>query len=342
MTSPTPTTADDDAPAAPSSSPPTTRATRRAPSPRARRARRLRYLPNVLRLVAFCTFVSLVVAAFTVRAVAGNLREGMLSLGHEMMRYTDRAAMGPARTLSLNGAAVDFATGSTQDTVEHVLGVYERRCASHDGSVAQQIADLAGTSPRAGEFARQHGLSTMRAGDDRQGFVACLDLGDARVAPEEILRRVRSFVASGDVADVGRMRYLYAERANNGRTRFIAFWADGEVNVRRMFPAAGDAPGADVPSVPRGPGLRRLLSAYEVGQNYAMEIYAGRAPRPQLEAFYRDAMPRNGWSPIPMRGGAPDLHGQTMLTYEKGATTVSLVFDSARDGTASVTVLAGM
>jgi len=307
--------------------------------------RRLKYLPNVLRLGAFCLFVSCVLLVFTMRAFAHNVNEGMLSLGAEMMRYADRQALGPVRRMEINGAQLAFATGTTSDSVTQVLDYYARRCASRSGAVSEQLAEIANrahTSGAAVATPESAPLTTIRHGSDRQGYVACLDVGNTRLTPEEILRRVQTFARTGNLTDVGRMRYLYAERGTGGRTRFIGFWSDSEVNITRMFPTAGDAPGEDRADVPRAPGLRRLLHAYEVGQQFSMSIYAGASPREQVEQHYRAEMPRHGWTLIPMRGGTTDLRGQTMLTYEKGATTMTLIFDRTAGGQTSVTALLGM
>jgi hypothetical protein len=262
-----------------------------------------------------------------------------------MMRYADDRAMGPVRRMEINGAQLEFATGTTDDSVRTVLDHYARRCASRSGRVDEQLAEIAhranaNGAPSTGEG--QSSLTTIRHSTDNQGYVACLDVGETRLTVEEIQRRVESFVRTGNLTDVGRMRYLYAERSSTGRTRFLGFWTDNEINVTRMFPTTGDAPGEDPADVPRAPGLRRLLQASEVGEQYSMSIFAGAAPRERVEQHYRTEMPRHGWTLIPMRGGQPDLRGQSMLTFEKGATTVSLVFDTTSGGQTNVTALLGM
>lgn len=308
--------------------------------------RRFKYLPNLIRLGFFCLIVSCGLLFFTIRAVARNVDEGMLSLGHQMMRYVDQRAMGEVRHMFLNGARIEFATGTTNDPVSTVLDYYQRRCAEHDGSIREQLAEIAQSTQRNGRAQREEptpniSLNTLRAGSENQGFVACLDLGNARLTPSEILQRLESFARTGNLTDVGRMRYLYAERSASGRTRFIGFWSDSELNIQRMFPTSGDAPGEDLPDVPRAPGLRRLLHAFEEGQRYAMTIHAGTTSKQQVEQHFRREMPRHGWTFIPMHGGTPDLQGQTMLTYERGSTTVSLIIGTGADGQTSVTTLMG-
>lgn len=309
--------------------------------------KRLRTLPKVLRLAAFLSCVCALVLAASARAVAQNAREGLLAFGHEMMRYAGNGSMGAERRLSVNGAEVRFATGSSEDSVRAVLEYYEARCAEHDGGLAAQVEELqAGTRAAvAGALAgrAQRGRrspATLRGGGENQGFVACLDARGARFTVDELTRRLRRFGETGDVSDVGHLRYLYAERAENGRTRFIGFWSEGRLAVREMFPTTGDAPGGEIEGVVRAPGLRRLLLAREEGEPYGVAIYAGATDREQAERHYREAMTRDGWTLLPLRGGAPDLQGQTMLAFERDRRTVHLVLDTTSAGQTSVTVLA--
>lgn len=304
----------------------------------------VRYLPKVLRLGVYTTFASALVVGFSARAVAHNASEGLLSFGHEMMRYAGDGSMGPERRLSVNGAELRFASGSTNDSVETVLAFYEQRCAEHDGGLRAQMDELnAGgrvASGLLGAGSARRSPATLRGGGERQGFVACLDARGARWTLDELTARMRRFGETRDVSSIGHMRYLYAERSETGRTRYIGFWSDGRLNVSEMFPTTGDAPGEEIPGVTRAPGLRRLLLAREVGEPYGVAIYAGVANREETERHYRESMSRGGWTPLPLRGGTPDLGGQSMLAFEREARTVHLVVDTTSEGQTSVTVLA--
>ncbi len=316
-------------------------------------ALKIKYLPNVIRLTAFALVVSTALMLFSVRAAATHVREGMMSFGREMMEYADRHSMGQTRTLQINGAYLQFASGSTSDNVDRVLSFYQQRCGAHDGLTAHltdQVGQVPPPAPLTGASAsahapatqsspRQRTPGTLRVDEADRGYVACFDVGSARLTPAEIVRRLRAFVASGDLAEVGRMRYLYAERSPTGRTRFIGFWSDGEVNVRHMFPTTGDVPGEDPADVPRPAGMRRLLDAREIDRPYSMSIFSGAGRPEAVEAQFRDQMPRHGWSLIPMRGPAPDLQGQRMVTYERGNVTATVILGSRRGDHTTVTVL---
>lgn len=309
--------------------------------------RRFRHIPNVLRLAAFGAVVSTGVVALSVRAAARNVDEGLLSLGAQMMRYADQRTLAAARRMEINGAQIEFATGNTRDPVHTVLDYYQARCTAHSGALAEQIEALVATHPGgrsralASLPANLPSHTTIRHEVQDQGYVACLDVGATRLTSEETLRRLQSFVRTGNLADVGRMRYLYASHTQRSGTHLVGIWSDSDVNVYRMFPTTGDAPGNDPVDVPRAPGLRRVLSAREVGPAYGMSIFAGNAPRTVIEQHYRRELPRHGWTYIAARGPQGDLDGQTLLTYEKGASSVSLVIDD-RDGQTTVTALQGL
>ena len=304
---------------------------------------RTKYLPNLIRLGAFGLVVSFGLTLISVRAAATHVREGMMSFGREMMQYADRHAMGEARTLSINGTYLEFASGSTRDSLDTVLSYYQSRCAARDGA-SRELADVIGrlpptaTGPRPTGATSEHALSTFRVGDEQRGYVACFDVGNTRLTPNEILRRVRAAIDSGDLSDVGRLRYLYAERSGSGRTRFLGFWSDGEVNVRHMFPTTGDVPGEEPEGIARPGNMRRMMSAREVDQPYSINIYAGISPIDTVESHYRAEMPRQGWNLIPMPRTV-DLHGQRMLTYERGNVTATLILARREGDQTAVTVL---
>jgi hypothetical protein len=304
---------------------------------------RIKYLPNMLRLGAFGLVVSMALMLVTVRAAATHVREGMMSFGREMMQYADQHAMGQTRTLSINGTYLEFASGSTSDGLDRVLTYYQQRCAARDGA-SRELADVIGRLPPTATGARPSGsdsaqaLSTFRVGDDQRGYVACFDVGNTRLTTHEILRRVRAAMDSGDLSEVGRLRYLYAERTSTGRTRFLGFWSDGSVNIKSMFPTTGDAPGEDPEGIARPTNMRRLLSAREVEAPYSMNIYAGVAPIDSVENHFRSEMPRQGWNLIPMPRDV-DLHGQRMLTYERGNVTATVILSRREGDQTAVTVL---
>jgi hypothetical protein len=227
----------------------------------------------VLRVAALFLLILVVVGLLFTRPAQADGSQVLLGFGAQMMRYADSVTHDAPRGLSVNGQRLSFAAGTTRDEVTRLLDEYARRCAEH-GALGER--------------------GTLRQGDERHGFVACFDAGK-KVAPEEAVLRVKRFLDSGDLSDVGRLRYVYAERGRN-LTRFITFWTDGSLDIHALFPRTGDAPGRDVPGIERPEGARRLLTTWEAGEPRGMVVYAGGSLGvDELAARYRHALPTGGF-----------------------------------------------
>jgi hypothetical protein len=121
-------------------------------------------------------------------------------------------------------------------------------------------------------------------------------VGDERQGVEGLLARLTAFAESGDLARVGGLRYVYARATDEG-THFLVFHTDESLNIYEMFPQTGDAPGRDVPGLPRPEGARRFMSAWEEGDPHAITMYATtRQSADELRGWYREALPGAGWT----------------------------------------------
>lgn len=302
-----------------------------------------RYLPNLLRLTAFVVFVLLVSSAIAARALANNLREGLLSLGHQMMLYADGRTLGKRRQLFLNGTALEFAVGSTTDTIAQVMDVYERRCTERGGVFPAPQAPRDGRQVPKPTARPALKPTALRFASEHHGFIACLDVGNAVMTPTEIARRARAALDTGDVSRIGLFRYLYAVRDPEGRTLLVAFWSDTELNVKRMFLETGDVPGQDVPDVPRAPGLLRILSTAEAGLPYGITAYSGSTAREQVERYFATEMVKKGWKLLPLSASTQaKSQGRSFLPYQRGMASVSLLIDGTAGRPTTVTVLTGL
>jgi hypothetical protein len=141
------------------------------------------------------------------------------------------------------------------------------------GSTPRSIADVLA----AAEASCPHG-STVRDGDEQRGFVACADAGAG--------------ATSLPVA------YVYAERRADG-THFIDFHSPRPIDLRTLFPQAGDAPGSDPEALPRPPSSRRALTLRAADQPYGTAVYRDRERSlDELVAHYQRALPGAGWQAI--------------------------------------------
>lgn len=250
--------------------------------------------PNMLRLAGFLLVVYLIGLAIVARQVRAETSEMMLGVGAEMMRFANPEYQDEPRTLLLNGQRLGFASGhSTEHTVADVLDFFEGRCAEHSlffADVPELLASASIDAPDTGMWS-----GTLREGGDGAGYVACFDTGEVG-GVEGVLHRLEAFTDSGNLAELGGLRYAYASRTAEG-THFIVFYTDESLNIYDMFPATGDAPGMDVPGLPRPRAARRMLSAYEADDPHVMGIYTSTSMLAEdMQTWYRAELPRQGWS----------------------------------------------
>lgn len=211
--------------------------------------------------------------------------------GAGLFAIVARGKLEAARTLLLNGLRLRILTGTSADPPERVSAVLARRCRARSGGPSVQLQERARgrLSPRiAGALDPVLQLASADG-----GFVGCLDLGAERVAPEELLARMRRFARSADVADVGALRFAWVRREGHG-TRFIALWSDGRLPLRAAFPPVGDAPGSDVPGFPRLDASRRVLSAWQERAAPMLVAYESRlTPEQALDDYRRTLQARS-------------------------------------------------
>lgn len=296
---------------------------------------------KVMRLSAFVVLVVLVGAGWGAQSARARLDEKLVGVGLGMMRYTPARSQDAPRTLRVNGQAIRMSVGTADGRVEEVLDYFESACIKRDGRFAEWIEEL-DRAGRAGKLSQAEASmwdGTLRHEEESGGYVACLDVGSERLTPEILLQRIGRFSETGDVSDVGHLRYVFAKQLQSTRVRFVGAWVDGPLPVNEMFPAESDAPGLDIDGVPRPPEGRRTLSAWEEGQlPYAVTQYAGVGSGPgELRSWYQDALGRRGWRELSTER---QRRGPPTLVVEKGRRQVALTFGRHAEGQGFVNVLA--
>lgn len=270
------------------------------------------------------TFLVLLIGGWSYHRARAQLSEGLYSLGAEMMRYDGARRQDAPRQLVLNGQTVHLSSGNAERSLTSVLDFFEARCSEVDGAIVEQTEAAIrqyGRSPRAPAGDPAPVLREERNG---RGFVACLDLGRQSLSATEILDRVRRYNASGDVHDIGDVRYVFAE-GDARSTHFVALWTDGSFNLRQMFPEVDDAPGTDPRDAPRPPGARRALHAFERGQPESLTVYWSRQTDSELESHYRASLPRNGFRIVEHPERAPDPNAPRTLVAMNGSRMLTIV-----------------
>src|SRR5205823_9086592 len=129
-------------------------------------------------------------------------------------------------------------------------------------------------------------------------FLVCFATGK-EIAQSEGYRRVADFARSGNVGDIGSVRYVAVESLPTGGAHVVALWTEGSFPLQAMFPEQGDAPGTDLANAVRPDGSRRVFSAYAEGAPYGIRVYETSKNGAAVLAQYDAAMPALGWAPYP-------------------------------------------
>ncbi len=269
-------------------------------------AGRLRVLaPRMARLALFLAVVIIGVQLALAWVVKKRVDESFLELGSGLVQL-DRAVphQGP-RIVELNGARLHFATSSSDEKVEAVIARAQDACGPEKDKA-------------------------LKGSDGSRGFVACFVPAPGAAGPE--VGEVREVVPPT-------YRYVYAQPGSE-KTVVITVEADGQVELKKLFPEEGDAPGSDAPGVPRPPDARRTLTAREEGSPQQMTLYVTKDKNPaELEAWYRARLPDHGWRPLE---GGRRTGGPRVLVAGRKGTLAALVFDKDESGGASVAILTSL
>jgi hypothetical protein len=150
-----------------------------------------------------------------------------------------------------------------------------------------------------------------------------------------LIDRLRAFVASGDLACVGDLRFVWARR-DGPETSYVALWSEGPLAIRSAFPAQGDAPGADLPELPRPAHSVRILSAWQEQQAPMLAGYQSPGSASALSARYWQQLVAAGFVLRPLPSSAECAR---CLQIESGRSAAIAVF-SEDEGRGAVVTLA--
>ena len=231
-----------------------------------------------------------------------------------------------SEVLQLNGARLRITTAMHDASLEDVLDRADAHCRERDGRLEEQLEGALG---REGEALSP----VVRAQGETRGYVACFGMR-LEVSPEGVAALAQRFLDTGDLTSIGTLHYVYARASETG-THVVTVESAGPVRPLEMFPAEGDAPGADPSVVTRPTGLRRLLSASVEARPYGIAAYelASRDPRDVL-AEYRADLTRRGWREH-THDAWSDARGEGSIVAERdGAITAVIASRDAEDAIA--------
>ena len=263
-----------------------------APSALPRGASRLRRAMRGVLLAAALAVASVAWLAWTARVKA---RDALQSAGELMLRYAGAEHIDAPRELVVNGLALHVLSGVSAKPLGTVLDFFEARCKQVGGGFDRKIARLLqahGAAPLPAPIMRG---GTLREDDEHNGYLACLDLATDQLATSELIPRLQAFAKSGDIANVGDLRFVWARR-DLQQTSYVALWTEGPVPLPVAFPEQGDAPGVDLPSLPRPERSVRVLSAWQRDAAPSLVSYRSETTLDELETSYRRQLSSLGLS----------------------------------------------
>jgi len=251
---------------------------------------------RALRLAAYSSGVALGISFFAARALYAQTRESAFAFGQELAGLADLTA--GAETVSLNGERFHHALVVSPATLDSVLDRLVQHCESRPGLAGRAISELTeqqGPSHAPLVPPGPLGHAIFREQNGTRGMVLCFVAGDGQTTPIGWLSALRRFNQTHDLSEFGRLRYSFAETTADHQTRVVTLWADTGLNLRTLFPATGDAAGADSAVLPRPPSARRTLSASAPGTPFSVHAY--RSPQSVAEAqhFYDAWLSARGW-----------------------------------------------
>jgi hypothetical protein len=266
-----------------------------APTPAVRSPRTAGRVGRALRGVALATALAVLSVAWLAWAVRARARDALQSAGELMLRYAGAEHIDAPRELVVNGLAFHVLSGVSSKPLGTVLDFFQARCKQVSGGFDRELSSLLqarGAPPLPESSIRG---ASLRDDDARNGYLACLDLGTERLAASELIARFQAFAASGDVAKVGDLRFIWARR-DREQTSYVALWTEGPLPLPLAFPEQGDAPGTDLPSLPRPDRSLRVLSAWQRDAAPSLVSYRAETSLDELETGYRQQLARLGFA----------------------------------------------
>lgn len=222
-----------------------------------------------------------------------HLGESLAGFGEELAKWTMAKPTSREGRFSINGVEMHRMTASTSLSIKDALDRLQRVCTERGGI---ETSALLLDAKKQHRNARMPGMfeGMYRHEGNHDGVLACIDTGGP-LGVTELARRLQKFVATGNLADVGKLRYVLARRQGSV-TSVLVIWTENNAHLLQMFPKSGDAPGHDVPDVPRPEGAERLLSATDLAAPYGITVYRaiGRSPD-ALRDWYRARLTERGW-----------------------------------------------
>jgi len=287
---------------------------------------------RLLRLTTYLVCVCLVSAAIAARAGYAHANEAALEFGEQLSGLEDLTQ--GANVILVNGERFHRVNAFVDAPVGLVLDRIQKDCETAPGLLGQAASEVASSNQKALD---KYHLSPnilrgiVRHEEEGRGMVACFT--DSRASGlAGLADAAKRFAKTSNLGEFGHFRYAFARHTDDGGTMVTTLWADTELNLSTMFPAHGDAAGADSSVLPRPATSRRVLAASAEGQPYALRLYDTADGAASVRRFYEGWFHKQGWIPAgkAQQGGFSYLRADgyqvfVTISERKGRTAVGLI-----------------
>jgi hypothetical protein len=260
----------------------------------------------------------------SVHAAERNVGERLLGFGDALSKIEGFSADPERRVLTVNGVELEIMTLTTREDIQAALGHLRALCRLGGISVPDDLLSQTGrVDPRL-----RDGIFEQQA--EHEGVIACIDAGRT-LELDGLVRGLERVRETGDLTALGALRFALARRSGD-TTHVLVVWTRGSVEVAKMFPVSGDAPGFDPHGLPRPASSRRLLSAAEHDAPYGVTIYETQSRDPSaILREHRALLERAGWT----TNSAP---GRDSVVARRDGRAVVFVAGTLRNGRAFLSV----
>lgn len=223
--------------------------------------------------------------------VQAEIERGLLDVGRSMLDLPEQWLGAKPRTIIVNGTRVHILSGRSDLSMTSFLDHVQARCREHDGG-------LSALALRARRALPKEKLGTLdgvlRAENGKEGVVACLQLGTDAMTSQQLIDRLERFSDRLDLNDLGGVRMVRVSPREYG-SFFVIAMSEGSASLRTMFPESGDAPGMDFSLMARPRNARRLLSAWQVDGEPAINAYRIAGGVDDVWAEQLSKLSQQGW-----------------------------------------------
>ena len=259
-----------------------------------------------LRVLCLLSALSFVCSVWFAAEAKAASERALLGFADHMMRFAGAPNQTTPVELKLNGASFFLSNATVDAPLSQVLDIFAAKCAEKNGQIGRAWAEEAARAGRTVSGLSGLDESTgildgvLRNENDGAGYVVCFETPDGgRLSPEDLVARMQRFAETGDIADVGHLRYVRANQSMNdaSRTFFVAVWTEGALPIYEMFPEHEDAPGRDPEGIARPSNSRRILSSEQAGRDVLVTMYqASTSTRQELQSFYTSMLKARGYT----------------------------------------------